>query len=241
MRRIALVIALIGCAPPTTDDGADGDNLDALCWNAERDPDCEIKLDATCMEESASDELRSEGCLMMALANADRRLFLEESASAADLIWDERLFQVAKGHVEDMCAREYFEHDTPEGLGPDGRSDRLGFDFSVAENIVFGSNSVNNHFLWMNEPTCTGHRGNILNPQNRRVGVAVIRCQSGRFSGRIMAVQNFHMNHAIQASPACGEDDFRCMVPPGPVSSAAGFCNDCTASGTEMLAEWGCP
>ena len=240
MLRIVLVIALTGCAPPTTDGGAGGDNLALLCWNAERDPDCEIRLDATCMEESASDELRSDGCLMMALANADRRLFLEESASAADLIWDERLFQVAKGHVEDMCAREYFEHETPEGLGPADRSARLGFDFSVAENIVFGGNSVNNHFLWMNEPTCTGHRGNILNPKNRRVGVAVIRCQSGRFAGRIMAVQNFHMNHAIQDSPACGQDDFRCMVPPEPVSSATSFCADCTANGPEMLAEWGC-
>jgi hypothetical protein len=241
MRRLALIIAVAACGPPASGDRGGGGNLDTLCWNAERDPNCAIKLDATCMEGSVSDELRNEGCLMMALANADRRLFLEESASADELIWDERLFQVAQGHVEDMCAREYFEHETPEGLGPNDRSARLGFDFSVAENIVFGANSVNNHFLWMNEPTCTGHRGNILNPKNRRVGVAVIRCQSGRFAGRIMAVQNFHMNHAIDASPACGRDDFRCMVPPDPVSFAAGFCTDCTANGSEMLAEWGCP
>lgn len=246
--RLAVVasLGLIACGPPESSDRA-GDGSSApvspTCLDLSGDGSCDLELDADCMngENAADDAERQEACILMALANRDRRLFVEESANAPDLVWDERLWHVAKGHVDDMCARDYFEHVTPEGLSPTDRSNLLGYDFSVAENIVVSGSSYKSHFLWMDEPTCTGHRGNILNPQNRRVGVAVIRCDRGQWQGMLMGVQNFHMNHSVQQSSYCMSEETACEMPPAPVSAAADFCNNCPPNGEDMLPEWNCP
>ena len=195
--RLALLcsLGLIACGPPSPTDrsqSGNGQSVSGECLDLSGNGECDLELDVDCMngENAADDPQRQEGCILMALANKDRRLFVEESANAPDLIWDERLWNVAKGHADDMCEREYFEHETPEGLSPNDRSDLLGYDFSVAENIVVSGSSYLSHFLWMDEPTC-GHRGNILNPKNRRVGIAVVRCTEGRWGGMLMGVQIF--------------------------------------------------
>ena len=242
----ALCVALIACGPPAPNAGGGGGaggDLGAQCLDLTGDGACDLELDPACLggENAASDPERQEACILMALANQDRQLFVEESAHAQELVWDERLWEVAKGHVEDMCARNYFEHETPEGLSPTDRANALGYDFSVAENIVVSGNSYLSHFLWMDEPTCTGHRGNILNPKNQRVGIAVIRCMEGRWSGMLMGVQNFHMNHAVQESDYCMRGETACEMPPDPITRAAAYCTNCTPNGPEMLPEWGCP
>ena len=245
MRRACLLSLIVSaCGPPPSGDrtGGGGSEVAEDCLDLTSDGVCDLPLSAECLNgEHASEDLRQEGCVLMALANRDRAHFVEESGHAPPLIWDERLWQVAKGHAEDMCARDYFDHVTPEGLSPNDRAELLGFDFSVAENIVLGPNSPNNHFRWMDEPTCTGHRGNILNPKNRRVGIAVIRCTSGQWAGMLMGVQNFHMNHTVATPNYCLQDETHCEMPPAPISRAAEVCRSCPANGEEMLAEWGCP
>ena len=239
-------LLLIACGPPQAGDrsgGGGGQEVRADCLDLTGNGVCDLPLSNDCLngEQASTDTLRQEACILMALANRDRVHFAEESGQAPPLIWDERLWQVANGHAEDMCARDYFDHVTPEGLSPQDRAAALGFDFSVAENIVIGPNSPNNHFRWMDEPTCTGHRGNILNPKNRRVGIAVIRCSAGAWAGMLMGVQNFHMNHTIQTPNYCLQADTHCEMPPAPISVAAELCRNCPANGEEMMEEWGCP
>ena len=237
-------LALLACGPPSLGDrGGSNQGPSAHCLDLTGDGNCEYNLDADCMTGShaTEDSQRQEACFMMALTNADRAHFTEESGNADPVVWDERLWEVAKGHVDDLCAREYFEHESLEGLSPTDRANAMGYDFSVAENIVLGPNSANNHFRWMDEPTCTGHRGNILNPKNRRVGIAVIRCETGRWAGTLMAVQNFHMNHTFETPAYCQNDATHCEMPPAPISKASENCSNCPINGEEMMAEWGCP
>ncbi len=99
----------------------------------------------------------------------------------ASLRWDQQLAAVARAHSEDMVNRGYFDHDTPEGLGPSDRIDRAGYScwknthYGVAENLAIetalgdpdrtAAEAVRG---WMNSP---GHRTNLLGRQYDRTGV----------------------------------------------------------------------
>lgn len=101
--------------------------------------------------------------------------------SSSQLKWEDRLGAVARAHSEDMTRRNYFSHDTPEGLGPSERIDNAGYScwkgshYGVAENIAIeladadldqiARNAVRS---WMNSP---GHRTNLLGRQYDRTGV----------------------------------------------------------------------
>ncbi len=52
------------------------------------------------------------------------------------------LNQVAYDHSLDMGERAYFDHYTPEGLGPEDRAEAAGYAGNVAENIAAGSGST---------------------------------------------------------------------------------------------------
>ena len=97
------------------------------------------------------------------------------------LKWEEQLAAVARAHSDDMTSRGYFGHDTPEGLGPSDRIDRVGYScwkgshYGVAENIAIEITSGDLDEVaaeavqsWMNSP---GHRTNLLGRQYDRTGV----------------------------------------------------------------------
>lgn len=79
----------------------------------------------------------------------------------------------AKVHCEDMAARNFFDHFTPEGWSP---LDRLvmtgGGGFTASgENVAFGQpDPATVVTAWMNSP---GHRANILFPDFTHLGVGV--------------------------------------------------------------------
>ena len=97
------------------------------------------------------------------------------------LKWEEQLAAVARAHSDDMTSRDYFSHDTPEGLGPSDRIDRAGYScwkrshYGVAENIAIettlgdlertAAEAVRG---WMNSP---GHRTNLLGREYDRTGI----------------------------------------------------------------------
>jgi uncharacterized protein YkwD len=95
---------------------------------------------------------------------------LEPSAALAD---------IARGHSRDMLKRGFFDHRTPEGLGPEDRIARQGLRFTtISENIYsvedgttdaaeLASNMVT---AWMNTKV---HRRNILDPGIHSLGVGV--------------------------------------------------------------------
>jgi uncharacterized protein YkwD len=85
---------------------------------------------------------------------------------------DSRLTAAARGHSQDMANRNYFDHNTPEGVTPWTRITNAGYHFSTAaENIAAGQTTpaqVMN--AWMNSE---GHRANILNCNLRNIGVGL--------------------------------------------------------------------
>jgi uncharacterized protein YkwD len=89
------------------------------------------------------------------------------------------LAAVARAHSRDMLERGFFDHRTPEGLGPRDRVTRQGLTFSiVAENIYSTRDGTMDPAElaslivsgWMKSE---GHRRNILDPALTTLGVGV--------------------------------------------------------------------
>lgn len=89
---------------------------------------------------------------------------------------DDRLHEAAVAHSEDMAERDYFDHVTPEGVGPGERAERAGYDSWGGENIAWGYQSAEAVVEgWMDSD---GHRANILNCDFEAIGVGA--ANSGR-------------------------------------------------------------
>lgn len=92
--------------------------------------------------------------------------------------------------AQDMFEKQYFEHNSPEGLSVGDLAEGVGYEYIViGENLALG-NFLNDADLvqaWMDSP---GHRANILNGRYKEIGVAVIK---GAYEGKNtwMAVQHF--------------------------------------------------
>ncbi len=81
------------------------------------------------------------------------------------------LDRAAQGHSDDMSARDYFSHDTPEGDDFADRITEAGYPRPGAENIAKGASSAEQVMqMWMNS---SGHRDNILNCSLKKIGVGV--------------------------------------------------------------------
>ncbi len=90
---------------------------------------------------------------------------------------DPALAAVARAHSADMRDRDYFSHDTPEGLSPFDRAEAAGITSARAENIAAGQRDAAAVMdAWMNSP---GHRANILNCSLSTLGVGVAEGPGG--------------------------------------------------------------
>jgi len=111
------------------------------------------------------------------------------AAGLEPVIADPRLATAAQKHADDMLARRYYSHLTPEGLTPRDRIEDAGlFSNLVAENIAEGEFSVAEVMDgWMKSAE---HRANILNPRMTALGVGLA---VGRFEDRLrlLWVQDF--------------------------------------------------
>lgn len=100
------------------------------------------------------------------------------------------LDQAAALKVKDMFSRQYFEHVSPQGVGPADLVERVGYEYiAVGENLALGNYKDDQALVqaWMNSP---GHKANILNGKFSEIGVAVGK---GAFEGQQvwLAVQTF--------------------------------------------------
>ena len=89
------------------------------------------------------------------------------------LKWNDILFSAAARHSLDMAARNYFAHDTPEGVPFWQRLSSEGYGWSaLGENIASGQSSVDSVIAaWLgSEPHCR----NIMNPLFTGVAVACV-------------------------------------------------------------------
>jgi uncharacterized protein YkwD len=116
--------------------------------------------------------------------NAERR-----RAGVAALRANERLDLAAQRHAEDMLARGYFAHASPEKRTVRDRARAAGYNWwMIGENIAEGQFSVDEVMdTWMKSP---GHRRNILDPGFKELGSGVAL---GRSNGtyRILWAQAF--------------------------------------------------
>lgn len=101
-----------------------------------------------------------------------------------------KLNQAAQAKVKDMFQGQYFEHISPQGIGPADLAKTSDYEYVlIGENLALGNYKNDQDLVeaWMNSP---GHRANILNNKYTEIGVAV---GEGMFEGRQtwLAVQEF--------------------------------------------------
>ncbi|WP_354644021.1 CAP domain-containing protein [Kitasatospora camelliae] len=114
------------------------------------------------------------------LTNAERA-----KAGCGPLQADSRLQAAAQGHADDMAARNYYEHSSPEGRHADDRMRAAGYPVGAwGENIHRSPRDAAAAVRdWMNSPA---HRENILNCAYKHLGVGVNMSANGPWW-----VQNF--------------------------------------------------
>ncbi|WP_367136577.1 MULTISPECIES: CAP domain-containing protein [Streptomyces] len=100
-----------------------------------------------------------------ALTNAERA-----AAGLRPLAEDHRLAAAAQAHSDDMVARDFYAHTSPEGSEPWDRARAAGAPHpGIGENIACGQRSAAEVVQgWMNSP---GHRANILKPDFAYIGI----------------------------------------------------------------------
>ena len=159
-------------AKPTT--GTTGGSSGGFGSSMFKDPEDEMGEDAKPKERPSVEALESH---MYQLVNADRA-----ANGLPPVARSSALGRVARTFAEDMAARNYFNHQDPEGRWPKDRARAAGISAGVWENIGWQKNfngftrlidQVQANF--MNEPKDdpTNHRANILNRGHHCVGIGV--------------------------------------------------------------------
>ncbi|MEU3610287.1 CAP domain-containing protein [Streptomyces sp. NPDC035033] len=110
---------------------------------------------------------------VVALANAER-----DRAGCGPLRAEARLGRAAQAHADDMAARDYYAHASPEGRDGGDRITAAGYDWRAwGENIHKGPKTPERAMEdWMDSPA---HRANILNCAFRDIGVGVALTADG--------------------------------------------------------------
>lgn len=111
---------------------------------------------------------------IISLSNSSRA-----EAGLGDLSNNGQLTSAATAKANDMLEKDYFSHTSPDGKTPWDFISASGYGYVYAgENLAIGyNNSTELHSAWMNSPS---HRENIMNPNFREIGVAVV---SGEYQG----------------------------------------------------------
>lgn len=110
---------------------------------------------------------------LLAVGNAFR-----DAQSLPRWQWDEELATCAKAHLADMAARDYFDHQSPEGFSHVDRVSLISRDFcgGSAENLAWRSNMQTSprdfQRMWEDSPS---HRENLVRRDYDRAGYATLR------------------------------------------------------------------
>lgn len=113
--------------------------------------------------------------VLVDLTNTDRAAY-----NLGGLTVNPLLQKAAQAKADDMAAKSYFAHKSPEGLDSWHWFKQAGYDFQHAgENLAVDfSDSADVERAWMNSPT---HRENILNGKYTEIGIATA---AGYHNGR---------------------------------------------------------
>ncbi|MHB1162902.1 MAG: CAP domain-containing protein, partial [Chloroflexota bacterium] len=112
------------------------------------------------------------------LANQER-----QKVGLLPLRWNESLAAAATTYAQDLAARNYFAHNSPEGTTPVSRARDVGYaaygwgEVYVGENLARGYSTAEGAMKgWM---ASEGHRNNLLHPKYRETGVGMAIAASG--------------------------------------------------------------
>jgi hypothetical protein len=102
--------------------------------------------------------------------------------SQSNLTLNAKLDQAAQNKANDMAARNYWSHNTPDGQTPWSFITAVGYSYQKAgENLAYGFASSSDTITgWMNSPE---HRANILNASYQEVGFGIINIPDYQNSG----------------------------------------------------------
>lgn len=126
-----------------------------------------VSGNASALTEAERDAMRVD---LLGLINAARAL-----VALAPLQPHDTLTRMAQDHTDDMLARGYFGHYTPEGVGPDGRATAAGWTGSIGENVAAHAKLQGAHAgLWWS----AAHRKNLLGSFDF-VGLGIGRASNG--------------------------------------------------------------
>ncbi len=104
----------------------------------------------------------------------------------------------AKVKANDILARQYFEHTSPDGKTVSDLVGAQGYRYiKIGENLALGDFKSDTDVVtaWMNSP---GHRANILDAAFTEIGVGVAY---GSYQGRMVYVAVQHFGRPIEACP----------------------------------------
>ena len=135
-------------------------------------------------------KLTSKG--VVEFTNTNRK----DNGNLSPLKENTKLNSSAMKKVQDMFAKQYFEHVSPSGVGVADLGEQVGYEYIIiGENLALGNFKDDKALVqaWMDSP---GHRANILNTKYTEIGVAVAK---GMYEGRQtwIGVQHFGVPRSI--------------------------------------------
>lgn len=113
------------------------------------------------------------------------------------------LDQAAQAKAEDMAAKNYWSHVTPDGKEPWAFIDKAGYKYyKAAENLAYGFDNNDSTVIgWMNSPA---HRANVLDSQLSEVGFGIVNIESYQNKGPqtiVVAMYGLPPPQTIGATP----------------------------------------
>lgn len=109
------------------------------------------------------------------------------------------LSQAAQSKANDMAARNYWSHTTPDGIEPWQFMSSAGYSYALAgENLAYGFATSSDAIAgWMNSP---GHRANILKAGYQDVGFGIANAASYQNSGPQTIIVAMYASPAVLAA-----------------------------------------
>lgn len=145
------------------------------------------------------------------MTNKDRA-----AAGHTKLAFDPQLAKAAQAKADDMAAKSYFAHVSPDGKTPWYWLESVGYNYTYAgENLAIDfTDSIDVEAAWMNSPE---HYANIVKPQYTQIGIATAQ---GVYEGKdtTFVVELFATLPAKTAAPAAA---VKPQAPKATVASAA--------------------
>ncbi len=130
---------------------------------------------------------------------ADTNIARKTEAKLPPLTENAKLDMSASAKVDDMFAKQYFEHVSPSGKGVTDLATDVSYAYVViGENLALGNfaSSPAGVDAWMARP---GHRANILNKRYTEIGVSA---KEGMYQGNKVWLAVQHFGRPLDSCPA---------------------------------------